>query len=107
MRAVVFAVMLVACGKSDSATPAPTKDPKPAAMEGHEHHEGMPPALDKFHNLLAPRWHAQKGEQRMKDTCGAIGDFKSGADDVGKAKSDAAWTTASKALADAVAGLES
>ena len=37
------------------------------------------PEVVKFHDVLAPRWHAAKGEQRMKDTCAAIADFKTNA----------------------------
>src|SRR5438309_2291228 len=80
MRAVLFALALAACSKSESAAPTP-KD-KPAA----EHHEmsGMPPALDKFHAILAPRWHAQKGDERMKNTCEGVPDFKTTADERGR-----------------------
>jgi hypothetical protein len=80
MRAVLFAVLVAACSRSDSAPPAP----KAAPAE----HKDMPiasPALDKFHNLLAPHWHAAKDDKRMPDTCAVIGDFASGADDVAKA----------------------
>src|SRR2546423_7676325 len=103
MRAVLFALALAACSKSESAAPTP-KD-KPAA----EHHEmsGMPPALDKFHAILASRWHAQKGPERMKNTCEGVPDFKTGAEAVAKSKSgDAKWDAAAKQLVDAVAGLE-
>lgn len=102
MRAVYLVLVLAACSKSESAAPAPKAAP-PA-----EHHEmaGMPPALDKFHGILAPRWHAQQGEQRMKDTCGAIGEFQSGADAVAKSKSDPKWDAAAKDLVAAVTGLD-
>ena len=35
----------------------------------------MPPQLAKFHDTLAPRWHATHGPQRMADTCGAMAQF--------------------------------
>ena len=64
-----------------------------AKMEG-EHHQ-MSPALTKFHDVLSPRWHAEKGAQRMTETCGAIADFQTTAAEV-----------ANKELSDAVAALE-
>jgi len=102
MRALFVLLVVAACSKSDSAAPA--RD-KPKGEMG-EHHEGMPPALDKFHDVLAPHWHAEKGEQRMKDTCAAIGAFHSGAEAVAKAKSDAAWTASATELQAAVDGLD-
>ena len=68
----------------------------------------MPPEIAKFHDLLAPRWHADKGAQRTKDTCAAVADFAASADAVAKstppAGSDAAkWTAMTKELVDAVA----
>ena len=68
--------------------------------EEHEHH--MSPELTKFHDVLAPRWHAAKGEQRMKDTCGAIVDFKANAAAVEKAQPGAQSTE----LVEAVSALE-
>ena len=89
MRAVLLVLILVACSKSDSAAPKADK-----AEHGHE--ENMPPALDKFHAVLGPRWHAPKGEQRMKDTCGAIADFQTAAAGIDDAKP----------LTDAIAALD-
>jgi len=71
----------------------------------------MPPELAKFHDVLAPRWHADKGAQRVTDTCKAIPEFKSNADAVAKATPPRTanadtWTTGTKALVSAVAGLE-
>src|SRR5689334_17406831 len=37
-----------------------------------EHEPGVPPQLVKFHETLAPRWHAAQGPQRMAGTCAAI-----------------------------------
>jgi hypothetical protein len=71
----------------------------------------MGPEMTKFHDVLAPRWHAEKGPQRMTDTCAAVPDFQSNA--VALAGSappptsePASWATATKELTDAVTGLE-
>jgi hypothetical protein len=105
--ALAFVLALAACG-SKKSTPEPTKAAEPA-----EHHEmaGMPPELGKFHDVLAPHWHAEKGPQRMKDTCAALADFAAGADALTKAatptgKDAAAWSAGTKELADAVTGLK-
>lgn len=71
----------------------------------------MPPELSKFHDVLAPRWHAEQGPQRMKDTCASVPELHSQADAIATmtpptgADADT-WTTATKALVDAVANLD-
>ena len=75
-------------------------------MEAH-----LPPELAKFHDVLAPHWHADKDAKRMPETCAALPDFHATADAVGKAAPPQganadAWATRSKQLADAVAGLD-
>ena len=70
-----------------------------------------PPELLKFHDALAPRWHAAKGPERMSATCGAIGEFTTNADGVAKApppaKADAGhWAQEAKELTEAVAALK-
>ena len=70
----------------------------------------MPPELAKFHDVLAPRWHADK--DRMKDTCAALPEFHAAADVLAKATPPEAthadtWTTGTKQLIDAVGGLDS
>lgn len=71
---------------------------------------GMPPAVEKFHALLGPRWHAERGPKRMTDTCAAIPQLRSGADAIAKtappAGADtAAWAAAGQRLGSAVAAL--
>jgi len=68
-------VMLAACGGNE---PKPEAAPPAMAMAGSEH-DNMPPEMTKFHDLLAPHWHADKGAQRMTDTCGVIGEFQADA----------------------------
>ncbi len=81
---LALALVVVACS---SKTPPETTKP---AMEQHH----MSPELAKFHDVLAPRWHADKA-RRMTDTCAAMADFTSTAAAVG-----------SKDLADAVTALD-
>lgn len=69
----------------------------------------MPPELQKFHAVLAPRWHAEHGPERIADTCGAIGELRAGADAVVAApagRDAAAWSAGGKQLAEAVAALD-
>ena len=54
---------------------------KGAAMGGkgaHDEHN-MPATVSKFHDTLAPRWHAEHGAKRMADTCAALPQFHSDA----------------------------
>jgi pyruvate dehydrogenase E2 component (dihydrolipoamide acetyltransferase) len=81
--------------------PAPAAAPAPSA--GHDHGTGLPPALDQFHGILAPLWHADAGAQRQKDTCAAMPDFQRGADAIAAAPvpagiDAAAWTAAAADL---------
>jgi len=71
----------------------------------------MPPELQKFHAVLAPRWHAKHGPERIADTCGAIAEFRADADALVAApapagRDTAAWSAGGKQLAEAVAGLD-
>ena len=97
--ALVGALVLVAAACGGGAKPDPavqptdvqqhdiahhaTPDGEGAAMGGKgmaEHHEGkMPPTVSKFHDTLAPRWHAEHGAKRMADTCAALPQFHSDA----------------------------
>ena len=89
---------------------------------GAEKHEGgpmgepgemahMPPPLAKFHETLAPRWHAPHGPERMANTCTAIAEFHAGAEAIAAAPSPdggnaTAWSTGQTQLTDAVAALD-
>jgi hypothetical protein len=102
-----------ACGGKDKpATTTTTQTSEHAEHEGSGmEHENLTPELAAFHDLLAPRWHAEKGAQRTADTCGAIGDFKAKADAVAKATPPVpahadTWTTGTQALVAAVGDLE-
>lgn len=85
---------------------------------GQKHEEGeagemahMPPPLARFHETLAPRWHAPHGPQRMTDTCAAIAEFHAGAAAVAATPSPdggdaAAWSAGQPQLTEAVTALE-
>lgn len=66
-------IFLAACGPVKASTTPPPAD------QGHEHGE-LPPAVEAFHEVLSPRWHAEKGDARVKDTCDASGEFATRAD---------------------------
>ena len=102
---VLVLVAAAACGGKKSA-PATT-----AKMGGGDEHANMLPEVHKFHEALAPRWHADKGPKRMADTCGATAEFQADADALVKlappAGTDAAaWGTKTQELAAAVGALD-
>ncbi len=121
-RILTFALLLAAagCGGKDKAAGPTTTTPQPGTGSGAEHqgedsgaageHGKLTPELNAFHDLLAPRWHAAAGAQRIADTCGAIDQFKAAAAAVGKSTPPVAtnadtWTTATRALDAAVEDL--
>jgi hypothetical protein len=119
---LVLALALAGCSKKDAeptTNPEPTAttdETKPAGEPAHEHHfEG---AVESYHAVLSPLWHAEAGEQRTHDTCAAAADLvaKAGAieaepvpaaaggkEDAWKANA-AALTAASKELETVCAG---
>lgn len=71
----------------------------------------MPPEVKKFHETLAPRWHAEHGPQRMTDTCAAIPQLRADAEAIvtstpPTAANPADWSGNAKQLTDAVAALD-
>jgi hypothetical protein len=99
--------LLVACGGGETPTttaPAtPLAEEKPApAPEEHGEHGKLSPELDAFHEILAPRWHADPGPQRTKDTRAAA--VKSAAMPAGAEA--AAWSEAGARLETSVVALE-
>jgi len=105
-------LLLVGCGSSDPATATATPAKEAAAPEhGKEEHHRLTPELQAFHDQLAPRWHAAKGEERRKDTCTALPEFKTRAAAVQSAAAPAtvdadAWHKAGGDLVDSVGKLE-
>jgi hypothetical protein len=115
LLAPIVLALAAGCGSSEPATSrpatsgAPAPGAQPAAAHEEEHHR-LTPELQAFHDQLAPRWHASKGEARTKDTCGALADFKARAADVKAASAPAAvepasWQRAGTELVEAVNGL--
>jgi hypothetical protein len=109
MRAATLGFALAAACGSKQPTPAAHTE---TGMSGGEHEmEKMPPEMKAFHDVLAPRWHAAKGAQRMKDTCAALPDFHADADALAKATPPRGanadtWTTGTKQLVGAVSELD-
>lgn len=87
-------------------------DPGKGAMAGEaDEMAAMPPELQKFHAVLAPRWHAQRSPEQIADTCGAIAEFRADAEALAAApapagRDAAAWSAGGKQLAEAVSGLD-
>jgi len=106
---MVSAALLAGCSGNKTAS---TEQPA-APHESNEHAEmaNMPPAMVKFHDVLAPRWHAAKGEPRMTDTCAAIPDFTAGVTAIATAAppqgaDSTAWNDGAGKLAAAVSALD-
>ncbi len=105
--------VLAACG---SKQPAPATSAHSGAGMADDHdaakmEAGMSPEMKAFHDVLAPRWHAEKGPQRMKDTCAALPDFHADADALAKATPPRGahadtWTAGTKQLVAAVGELD-
>lgn len=110
MKAAVLGFALAAACGSKQPTPAPATHAESGAAGEHEMMD-MPPEMKAFHDVLAPRWHAAKGEQRMKDTCAALPDFHADGDAIAKATPPRganadSWTTATKQLIAAIGELD-
>jgi len=108
IKSVAILFLMSACGggKSEPVKPAPMTE----AKAGGDEHANMPPSLAKFHDVLAPRWHAPKGPDRMKSTCAAMPDFTAGATEIATTtppNSNAdAWTEGAGKLASALQELD-
>jgi hypothetical protein len=125
---IVLVMAAVACG--GTAPPAQPAKPMDMAPDGQKCEMGpdckmagmgekgemgemanMPPQIAKFHDTLAPRWHAAQGPQRMADTCAAIAQFHTDADAIATSPAPsggdaAAWSAGGKQLTEAVAALD-
>jgi hypothetical protein len=103
-RFLTFALLLAvaSCGGKDKGSTTTKVGSEGGHHEGRDH-ENLTPELNAFHDLLAPRWHAAAGAQRIADTCSAIEPFKAAADSIGKSTPPVpthadSWTTATRAL---------
>lgn len=121
---MALAVAVLGCGGSpqpgsasgDPALPVEKTQPHDMRMAKHAEpgeageHAAMPPAVAGFHDVLAPRWHAEHGAQRIADTCAAIPQLKTGAAAIAASTAPAgasaeAWADGAKQLAAAVDAL--
>lgn len=94
---------LAACGQPKTTTTTPPHT-------GEEHGE-LPPEVKAFHEILSPRWHAEKSDARTQDTCAAIPDFQARATTLAQmappAGADATrWSGTTGELGDAVTALD-
>jgi hypothetical protein len=108
IRSILPALLVIAaaaCGSSKPAPAAPADDGKGEAGAA------VTPEVQKFHDALAPRWHAEHGAPRMKSTCDAVPELMADADAIGQASppagSDgAAWHANVSALSESIVGLK-
>ncbi len=68
-------------------------------------HGPLPPAVNAFHELLAPLWHADPGDKRAEDTCAAIEDLRQRAADIVVAETPPAATADEAGYRDAASAL--
>ena len=83
---MMFALALAAaaCGSHSDSDSSSTAKPE---AEHHEHEmESMSPELARFHDVLAPKWHAPPGAARRQGACAAMADFKKRAAEVPNGK---------------------
>jgi hypothetical protein len=116
IRTLTLALLLISvgCGGKDKSAPATTPIAhEHAAHEGGEggEHAGMTAEMTRFHDLMRPLWHADKGPTRMTGACDAIPQFKTESDAIAvatppePANADT-WTAGTRALVAAVNDLE-
>ena len=109
-------VLFAACGgtKTPAATgPTGAEGASTAAgpTPGAGEHANMGAEMTRFHDVLAPHWHAEKGEKRKADTCAAVPEFQTHAAALSSSTppataEPAGWSTATQELTIAVGGLE-
>lgn len=107
IRTLTLALVISAgCGGKDKPAPATTPTMAQGAHDEHEEggeHAGMSPEMTRFHELLRPLWHADKGPARMKNTCDAVPQLRTESDAIGKATPPEpanadTWTAGTRAL---------
>ena len=115
IRTLTLALLIsVGCGGKDKAAPATTTTAhEHAGHEGGEggEHAGMSPEMTRFHDLLRPLWHAEKGPARMTGACDAVPQFKTESDAIAVATPPEAanadtWTAGTRALVASIKDLE-
>lgn len=113
MRAFTIALVATACGGKDAAAPAAPVSPSdsPGGEAVADPHAGMTPEMTRFHDVLRPLWHAEKGTQRKDDTCTALQTLSAEAQAVATAPPPRAanadtWTAGTNELVTSLGGLE-
>ncbi len=108
----VLSLGLGACEKNDAASTPPTDaSPPPASTVVESTPEAtaesepqLAAVLVDFHDVMSPLWHAEAGETRTADTCGAANDLLTGAKAIATAPTpdeavdDEAWQASAEAL---------
>ena len=116
---VLIALLAAGCGGAGQSSPPPLESARDnqkhdvrAAKHGGEADEtvAMTPEVKAFHDVLAPRWHAEHGARRMADTCGALAELRSDAEAIARATpperaEPADWKAGARELGEAVAAL--
>jgi hypothetical protein len=113
IRTLTFALVIsVGCGGKSKPAPATTPEMAEGGHAEHagEEHASLTPEMTRFHELLRPLWHADKGPARMKSTCDATAQLQTEADAVAKATPPEpanadTWTAGTRALVGAVGDL--
>ncbi len=118
ISAATLALLLAGCGSKSRSDSLPASAAEPTVSDSHgEAHEGEPEhahgaaggPVDKFHEQLAPLWHAPESPQRVTDTCAAAGTLHGLANDIVKAGAPEGaapdYLDAAQKLVDAVAAL--
>lgn len=114
---LVLALAFAGCSKKDAESttnPEPTATPTESEHAGEPAHEhGFEGAVESYHAVLSPLWHADAGEKRTADTCAAAGDLvaKAGAIETEPVPAPAAgkedaWKTNAAALTAATKELQ-
>jgi len=84
IRTLMIALVISAGCGGNKAAPHPRGGPAEGGTGGGGQ-AGMSPEVTRFHDVLRPLWHADKGPARMKNTCAAMESFKAESDAIAKA----------------------
>jgi hypothetical protein len=119
MKTALIAALTLAAAACGGTSRSDSTKPSDLDQSGQKHdmaHKGepgmgMPPEIARFHDTLAPRWHAKQGPQRMTDTCTAMPQFHADAEAVVASQppsggDPAAWSAGGKQLSAAVDALD-
>src|SRR5678815_1529463 len=82
MKTTLSALLLAAAcgGGARTVPPTPTPQQQPVTPA-----PASKAAIDAFHDVLAPLWHAPESPERVAHTCAAVASMESKAQDVGDA----------------------